>query len=141
MITEQQQTAMSNRNKPLQDRKVPLLINIDDGRLVPNVEQTRALENYRLYHGPSNASLADRMNYLRTEYKGMHRFTEVADSGSPPAGTTKPFDIHTASKEELVAFAASEYHKELDLTAHLATLKKQVRELAREAGAFNGDLT
>ena len=42
MINEAQDTALSNRMKQRQDAKIPFLINIEDGRLVPNVAGTRA---------------------------------------------------------------------------------------------------
>jgi len=141
MINDAQDAALSNRMKQKQDTKVPFLINIKDGRLVPNVAGTRELADYRPYQGPAKAPLEARLQYLRSEGRLGSAYRPLVDSSveqssAPPA---PPFDIATATKDELISFAAMEYGKMLDTTAHLATLKKQVREFARQAGALAGD--
>ena len=139
MINEAQDTALSNRMKQRQDAKIPFLINIEDGRLVPNVAGTRELPNYRPYHGPAKAPLEARLMYLRTEGRMGSAYRPLTDSSVEQAPPVEPFDIATASRDDLINFAFTEYGKSLDPTAHLATIKKQVREFARIAGALKGD--
>ena len=140
MINEAQDAALSNRVKQKQDAKIPFLINVKDGRLVPNVAGTRELPDYAPYRGPAKAPLEARLQFLRSEGRLGSAYRPLVDSSVEQSSEpVAPFDIAVASKDELMAFAASEYGKSLDPTAHLATLKKQVREFARQAGALTGE--
>jgi hypothetical protein len=132
MINDSQEAALSNATRPKQDKNIPFLINVDDGRLVPNMPRLRLHPKYRPYHGVLTASQADRMTYLKTEYKNMPR--SVIDSTK-----TKSFDIGTASREELIAFALSEYGTSLAPTLNAMSMRVQLRKLAEDAGQLKAD--
>lgn len=154
MITEQQEARLAAATNALskQDAKVPFLINIHDGRLFPNIAKLRKGntakfgQNYRPYHGPAKATLEQRMQYLRSESTtapGVSAAPVVIDSETdtyvPPP---PPFDIGKASKDELIAFAATQYGKVIDPNVHFMTARKMVREFARQSGelAASNDL-
>lgn len=109
-----------------QDTKAPLLIHVDDGRLMPNVPRILANPKYRVYHGDPKADRASRLAYLRSGGQGPARAV-VADD-------IAPFDIDRASKDELIAFAANEYGAALDPATDIRTLRKKVAGLAGAAG-------
>lgn len=123
-VTTQQEIQMANARatsrKYGQDKKHPFLINIDDGRLMPNVERLRKHRSakYRVYTGDVKASLDERMAYIKSG---------VGPARSRVVNTTpeEPFDVGTASKEDLVAFAASEYGLVLDSGKSLKLLREQ----------------
>lgn len=128
-ITAAQADNMATRaSTRRQDLKAPLLINTEDGRLAPNVPNIRALPAYRIYHGDPKADLAARMAYLGSNGHGRPGRTVVAD--------VEPFDVSKATKDELIAFAASEYGTELDAGTDIRTLRKRVAELAEAAGSL-----
>lgn len=145
-MNEQQEAALANAVNATskQDRKVPFLININDGRLFPNIPKlSKGLtakfgKNYRPYHGPVRATLEQRMQYLRSEMgTGAGRpigpaviDSEDAEFVAPPP----PFDISKASKEELITFAATQYGKVIAPDVHFMTARKMVREFAKQAG-------
>lgn len=144
MINEQQDAALSEAaGRAKQDRKTPFVINIHDGRLMPNTPRIRLKKDYRPYHGRGSASIEERMAYLRTEGRGMPaKAPAVVDSDNFPVGEPPPppFDISKASKEELITFAASQYGKVIEPNVHFMTARKMVREFARQAGELE-DLT
>jgi hypothetical protein len=92
----------------------------------------RAHPKYRPYHGLLTASHADRLTYLKTEHKSIPR--TVIDSSN-----AKAFDIATASREELVAFALSEYGTSLAPTLNAMSMRVQIRKLAEDAGHLKAD--
>lgn len=144
-VMEQQQAARyQSRNK--QDKKHPMLINIEDGRLVPNVPMLAGRKGdpvnkippimphpkYRVFTGDPKASKEQRLRWLETSgQSGAMR--AVVDSG---ADAPAAFDVSTASREQLVAFARDQYGEALDATGdtHLTKLRAQVRALAQTAG-------
>lgn len=130
MITEAQEMRQAAGARPRQDPKYPMLINIDDGRLYPNVPKMRAHPKYIVYTGDVKASATERMRWVDTA-KGspMRRRRVVADENTAP-----PFDIGKATATELVEFALTEYGKTLDPGTHLSSLRAAVRKLAQEAG-------
>ncbi len=129
-ISSAQADAMATRQASTkrQDGAAPLLINTEDGRLMPNAPNIRALQGYRVYHGDPKADLKTRMAYLRSDGHGR-KHTPVLDDA-------QPFDVSKAPKEELVAFAMNEYGVALDVTADLRTMRKKVMELAEAAGSL-----
>lgn len=159
MINEAQETKMiadrNARNK--QNTKIPFLINIKDGRLLPNVPQLAGKPaeiapsgqvipgrpphpNYRPYTGSLKASEEERMKWLQSA--GLMISTVVVDTDDAPAprrgvilADVEPFDIGTATVAELIAFAKEEYSVELNATGGLRGLRTQVGELAKKAGA------
>lgn len=114
------------RARQRQDKSHPLLINIKDGRLMPNVPRIRNNKKaqYVVYTGPAKATLEERMRYLQS--MGRNGGRRVVDSSSEDA----PFDIGKASKQELVDFALSEYQTQLSLETDHRKLRTQVKELA-----------
>jgi hypothetical protein len=132
MINDAQEAALSNATRPRQDQKIPFLIHVDDGRLVPNMPLLRTHPKYRPYHGTLTATQAERMTYLKTEFKAIPR--TVIDSS-----TAKPFDIASASREELMAFALAEYGTSLAPTLNAMSMRVQIRKLAEDAGHLKAD--
>jgi hypothetical protein len=132
MINDSQDAALSNATRPKQDKNIPFLIHVDDGRLVPNMPLLRLHPKYRPYHGTLTATQAERMTYLKTEYKSTPR--AVIDSAN-----TKAFDIATASREELMAFALAEYGTSLAPTLNAMSMRVQIRKLAEDAGHLKAD--
>lgn len=113
------------RNASMQDKKVPLLININDYRLMPNVPMIRNEPNYRPYHGDPYATLAERQRYL----EGTALREVVLD--------VEPFNIGKASKEELIAFAIDQYGVTLDGRKTRENLAQEVVKLAEANGVLN----
>jgi len=99
----------------LQDKKVPLLINREDGRLMPNVPRIRELPEYIPYTGSVTASATERMRWL--------------DQFNKPQ-MEAPFDVGTATKDELIDFAATEYGRTLDRRKNVDTLRAEVMAMA-----------
>lgn len=120
----QEAAASAKRTSHAQDKRTPFVINIVDGRLIPNTRLTRRNPNYRLYRGDVNAPLDERMRYLASA--GLTQ--EIGPAVDEPA-----FDIGKAGKEELIAFAAAEYGVALDAGMHLATLRSKVSQMAKAA--------
>lgn len=118
-----------------QSRETPLLINQDDGRLFPNVPLVARNPKYRPYHGDPNASLQERMRYL----KGLApQRRQVINTR---AEALEPFDIGTADKDALIAFAMDEYGAALNPAKTLKQLRQEVAALAKldeEAGGLPG---
>jgi hypothetical protein len=160
MINEAQESKMiaqrAARNK--QNPKVPFLINIKDGRLMPNVPMLAGRPgekapsgqviparpphpNYRPYTGSLKASEEERMKWLESAGLKIHTVTEDAEhTGVAPRrgvvlADVEPFDIGTATVSELIEFAQQEYGKTLSPAGGLRGLRTQVGELARAAGA------
>ena len=131
-ISSAQADALAARQASVkrQDGAAPLLINTEDGRLMPNAPNIRALQGYRVYHGDPKADLKTRMAYLRSDGHGKHNTPVVS------ADDVQPFDVSKASKEELIAFAMNEYGAALDVAADLRTMRKKVMELAEAAGSL-----
>jgi hypothetical protein len=125
-----------------QDKKLPFYINVEDGRLVPNVQNVRKMPNYRPYHGDPNADTATRLASL----EGHSRTTGTRVVASRPILDMATFDVATAKKAELLAFAADEYPDlELDASQHPMTLRKLIlaagERAAAAAGASTEDMT
>lgn len=118
----QDAAASAQRAARAQDKRVPFVINVDDGRLIPNTVRTRKHPKYRLYKGDVNATLDERMRYLASS--GL-----VQEVGS----VEDAFDIGKATKEELIAFALMEFGKEMDPSMHLATMRSKVSQMAKAA--------
>jgi hypothetical protein len=132
MISDAQEARQAAGARPKQDAKFPLLINIDDGRLYPNVPKMRLNPKYVPYGGDVKASKADRLRWLDTMGRSLpSRRRVVMDDSTAP-----PFDIGKATASEIVEFALTEYGKSLDPGMNLHTLRATVRKLAQEAGSL-----
>ena len=106
------------------------MINRKDGWLMPNVPTIRALNEYIPYHGKVGASIEERMAYLKS---GGQRHRAVILPAGDEDDALPPFDIGTATKEELVAFAQTEFVATLSVDTDIRTLRKQVATLAKNA--------
>ena len=125
MITDRQEQAVSDaRGKGRQDKRTPLLINRDNLRLMPNTPLIRRRPQYMPYDGAATDDEATRRSYV--EGTGNRR-PRVVNS----AAESDVFDIGKATKDELVAFAMSEYGKMLDSDKDVRTLRKEFMEYVR----------
>ena len=146
-MEERMSAAVQSRNA--QNKRHPFLINIDDGRLVPNVPRLggkaavkdangRTVDpaipphpKYRVWRGDPKASRAERLRILN---EGMR--IEAAPVIDPAfvASTEAAFDISTASAEELVAFANEQYGTKLNANTPVHLLRGKVKALAVKHG-------
>lgn len=113
-----------------QDAKTPFLINRENGRLLPNVARTAKHPKMMPYTGSVKASLEERMRWIRT---GGARRNVTA---SAPVVELPPFDVSTATREELVAFGKEEFNLDLNVKAPAHILRNQIlAAAAKEDGA------
>lgn len=125
-ITEALEGRMAEaRGRARQNKQVPFLIR-DDGVLYPNVPLLAKKQRFRPYHGDPNASLEERQKYL-SGFGQQKRQVIIPDNFVEP----EPFDIGKASRDELAAFAMSEYGVALDPSQHLGSLRAKVARLAK----------
>ena len=132
MITEQQVAHLAGatqRAKKAQDRTNPMVINIHNGRLMPNTARLRAHKDYRVYAGPLDASEPERMRWLAGALKQMP--TKIVNS----MATEDMFDVGTASADEMVVFANEQWGVVLDAAKPLKALRKEVMALAEKHAA------
>lgn len=126
MISDQQDNNLSQAaaasKKRAQDRVNPMVINIHDGRLMPNTPKLRVHKDYRVFTGDINATLPDRMRWLTGT---KHQPIRVVNS----ADMSAEFDIGAASKEDIVTFAFEQYGVVLEATRDIRTLRKEVLRL------------
>jgi hypothetical protein len=119
------------RARQRQDKTHPLLINAQDGRLMPNVPRIRnnKKSHYVVYTGDPKATLESRMRWLKTlSTNGARRVIDTSEDA--------PFDIGKASKQELVDFAIAEYQITLDVNTDHRKLRGQVKTLAEQHEAL-----
>lgn len=137
--------AAHNRQNP----QHPYLINVKDGRLLPNVpalagraagvENGKAIpakaghRDLRVYTGSVKASYEERMKWLETSGLSVGRDVSMAN--------VEPFDVGTATLDELVDFANLEYGLEINKGLGLKAARTTVIEAARKAGAIKDTLT
>lgn len=129
MINNAQEAAIAAaRARSQQDKTNPFLINVHDGRLIPNVPKLRGHKDYRVFTGDhKRASKEDRMRWLETGGSAPNA-RGVVDS--------TPFDLGKATADEIVAFAASEYGLMLNPESNLHTLRAAMRKAAIEHGTM-----
>lgn len=139
-ITTQDEAALATaRARRRQDKKVPMLINIKDGRLLPNVPNMRTHKDYFPYTGKVSASKDERLAFIKTMAQGRGGRRLIVNTELPP------FDLAKASKDDLMAFAATEFQLVLDKTQSLQAMRKAIvdanalREGIGEAEADTGD--
>ncbi len=130
MITAEQESnlaAANARAKKKQDPKNPMVVNVEDGRLMPNTPRLRVHPKYRVYSGPKDADASGRLRWL----DGQSRSGKVAVVNTMSEQDT--FDVGTASADELMIFALENYGLALDPEKPMKTLRKQVMEAAAKA--------
>lgn len=116
MNFDKTEDALSAARANQQDKRCPLLIR-DDGMLMPNTPKLRMKPRMLPYHGPRNASLDERLQYIANFGKTQRRQVVYQPS--------EPFDLGKASAEEILAFAADEYGAVLDPETPLNKLREQ----------------
>lgn len=130
MITAEQERNLSDANaraKKKQDRTNPHVINIEDGRLMPNTPRLRIHPLYRVYTGPKNADVGTRMRWL----EGQTRAGTPKLTNSKEAEDT--FDVGTATADELVMFGLEHFGLTLDGKKPLKVLRKEIMDAAEKA--------
>ena len=126
--------AAGRSSKRRQDKTNPFVIHIENGRLMPNTPRLRAHAMYRVYGGALEASLPERMAWL----KGMMRMPRKVVNTAPAQDT---FDIGTATADDLVVFALEEFGATLDPALPLKKLRTKVAELAAAAEGDGTELS
>lgn len=130
MITASQEERLSEANsrsgKKKQDRENPMVMNIEDFRLMPNTPRLRAHKQYRVYSGPLDASVAQRKRWLEGALKQLPK--RVVNSAPEEV-----FDIGLATADDLVIFALENYGAKLDPEHSLKKLRTEVAKLAAAA--------
>lgn len=129
MISEAQDAKISDaRARSAQDKVNPLLINIDDGRLMPNVRRILRHKSarYVIYSGDPKASLEERMLWLKSmgRQPGARRIINTA------IDTDEVVDLGKLSKAELIDLAMAEYQTELPSNIDVKEMRKRVLALA-----------
>lgn len=117
--------AAGRSSKRKQDKTNPMVIHIENGRLMPNTPRLRTHPMYRVYGGALDAPLAERMKWLA----GMMRMPRKVVNTAP----VEVFDIGTATAEDLVIFALEEYGQVLEPQSPLKVLRTKVAALAAAA--------
>lgn len=130
MITAEQERNLADanaRSKKKQDRTNPMVINVEDGRLMPNTPRLRIHPLYRVYTGDIKADLGTRMRWL----EGLAR------SGAPKLTNSKEaedtFDVGTATVDDLVMFALEHFGLKLDPKKPMKALRREVMDAAEAA--------
>lgn len=126
-VLEQKVSAVRGRAR--QDKKNPLLISMSDALLWPNVPNLRKSKDMILYTGNPKAGPEERRRYVESMKTGRLGMRSVID-------TSQAFDVGTATVQDLIDFALTEYGKTLNPAAPLVTLRKQIVLLAKEANAL-----
>lgn len=130
MITAEQERNLSDANaraKKKQDKTNPMVVNIEDGRLMPNTPRLRVHPQYRVYAGPKDADAAGRLRWLEGQSRGGK--TKLVNSKADE----DTFDVGTATADEMVIFALENYGLKLDPKKPLKTLRKELMEAAAKA--------
>lgn len=110
----------------VQDKKTPYLIHRDTGRLLPNVEKLRKHPKMVPYTGSPKASHDERMRFVRTG-----TFRKVVDTTAQDAELDlPPFDLGTATKEQMIAFAKEEFGLDLNPNAPPHIMRAQIKKAA-----------
>lgn len=138
-ISEAQESNIAQaRSRVRQDKRVPFLIHIDDGRLMPHTPLIAKNPKYRPYLGKHDASEAERRAYLKTlSNYGMPAARPVDTSPVGETAPQEPFVVAKATREELIAFAFDQFQVALDASEHLNALRAKVVKLAQQR---DGDL-
>lgn len=132
-ISNQTEDSLASRinTKYKQNKATPFLINIKDGRLIPNNVNTAMELDYRPYHGDVKISRLERLKNLQ----GVPANSRTRLINSMPDVDPTTFDLGKATKLEIIAFAMDEYALPLSEETDVRTLRKQVQAAAERADA------
>lgn len=127
MINAQQEAALQQANdrssRKKQDKTHPMVIHVDNARLMPNTPRLRAHKDYRVYTGNPTDDEATRKRWLKSSGR---RAPKIIDS----TPEEEAFDIGTATPDDLVMFAFENYGKVLDAALPPKKLREAVKALA-----------
>ncbi len=104
-----------------QSRDCPLLIN-EEGRLIANMPLIAKKPNWRPYRGDPKASLEDRMRYLQ----GLGQRRAVVFEQPE-----EPFNLGTATADEIVSFAMEQYGAALDVDMPIDQLRQRCYQISQ----------
>ncbi len=139
MITSEQEKNLIDataRARKKQDPRNPHVVNIEDGRLMPNTPRLRIHPQYRVYSGPKDADAAGRLKWLDGQKAGP--VTRVVNSKE----AEDTFDVGTATADEIVLFATEHFGVILDGTKPMKMLRKELILLSEKAEVQEkGDLS
>lgn len=132
MITDQQEAnlaAAHARAKKKQDKTNPYVVNITDGRLMPNTPRLRAHKDYRVYpvsqEEARKSTVVDRLKWIERS-AAMPSGPKVVNSMSE----ADTFDVGSANADEMAVFAMENFGLALDPKKPLKALRKEVMEAA-----------
>lgn len=91
----------------------------DDGTLVPSTPRILAQPNIRPYHGDPRATLQERLRYLAGFVQRR------------PVIGLEPFNMRTATKEQIIQFMDEEYGVQLDARADEDTVRAKAVEIIK----------
>lgn len=135
MITAEQEgnlAASIARAKKKQDVKNPFVVNINNGRLMPNTPRLRVHKDYRVYpvglEDAKKSTTADRLAWIKRS-AAMFAAPRITNS----MAEQDSFDVGTATADELAVFAMETWGLALDPKKPLKTLRKEVMEKAEAA--------
>lgn len=134
MITAEQEQRLTDshaRSRKKQDKEHPHLVNVKDGRLMPNTPKLREMADYRVYDGPIDGTREQRLVWVRAALK--RNPVKIVNTQEQ-----ETFDIGKASKDDLVTFAFEQWGATLDSAKPLKMLRDEVAKLA---GAGDESLT
>lgn len=143
MITAEQESNLANANmraKKKQDKTNPFVVNIHDGRLMPNTPRLRAHKDYRVYPAglddARKSTNAERLRWIEKS-KAITSSPKIVNS----MAEADQFDVGTATADELAVFAMEQWGLALDPKKPLKTLRGEVMKKASEIEPVGADLT
>jgi hypothetical protein len=132
MLTDQQDQNLSNASlrsaKRRQDKENPMVVNINDGRLMPNVKMLREHPDYRIYRGPDTKDAKVRLQWLNGELKR----TPIKVTNTKADAV---FDVGTATRDDIIVFMMEEYGITVKPETPMSTMRQMVVRAADKAAA------
>jgi hypothetical protein len=132
MLTDQQDQNLSNASrrtsKRRQDRENPHVVNVKDGRLMPNVKMLREHPDYRIYRGPDTDDAKVRLQWLDGALKRVPM--KVTNTKADAV-----FDVGTATRDDIIVFMMEEYGIVVKPETPMSTMRQMVVRAADKAAA------
>ena len=131
MITAEQEAnlaAANARAKKKQDKENPFVVNVKNGRLMPNTPRLRVHKDYRVLpmsaEKAKETTTAQRLKWVEksSAFGGPRVVNSLAEQDA--------FDVGTANADELAVFAMETWGLALDPKKPLKTLRKEVVDRA-----------
>jgi hypothetical protein len=139
MITAEQEAnlaAANSRSKKKQDKTNPFVVNVKNGRLMPNTPRLRVHKDYRVYPASleeaQKSTTADRMKWIERSAAMRTDAPRIVNSKA----AEDAFDVGTATADDLAVFAMETWGLALDPKKPLKTLRSEVMKKAAEMEAL-----